>query len=439
MWLQRASLWDTELRRKSDRYEEPVKLTAVDLFAGCGGVSQGFDQAGFETVFVNELHPVAMATFLRNRQATNLSSPINHCFDILSITQKPAEMEALATRLRREHGDIDVVVGGPPCQGYSGIGHRRSFEIDKAEIPSNHLYREMAKFVQAVGPKIFVFENVRGLLNSKWTPDGDSGEIWRDVQRAFNRVRVKRKSKTLQYRIAHSLLLAKDYGVPQNRPRVILIGIRSDVVPTTMPDGIESGLLPAPIKGAPDLIDLLGDLVDPDWVPGGESSRYLTRPLTKVQAQLRRRPDGSLMSKGSVLTEQEYSKHSPEVIAKFKHMIANAGEIPESMKTKKFSQRLLPERWTSKGPSITATSLPDDYVHFSQPRVPTVREWARLQTFPDWYQFEGKRTTGGRRRAGDPDAGNWARDLPKFTQIGNAVPVLLAEQIALHIRKLLNR
>jgi DNA (cytosine-5)-methyltransferase 1 len=419
--------------------EETVKLTAIDLFAGCGGVSQGFDQAGFETVFVNELHPVAMGTFLRNRPDTNLADPKNHCFDILSITQKTAELEALARRIRRNHGDIDVVIGGPPCQGYSGIGHRRSFDIDKEEIPSNHLYREMAKFVQAVAPKVFVFENVRGLLNSKWTSEGESGEIWRDVQRVFRRIRIKRGSRILEYRIASSLLLAKDYGVPQNRPRVIMIGIRSDVEPRTMPAGIEEGMLPAPIKGAPDIVDLLSDLVDPEWVPGGETHKYLVKPLTSVQDQLRRRPDGSLMGKGSGLTEQEYAKHSAQVIAKFEYMIAHNGEIPESMRTKKFAQRLLPERWTEKGPTITATSLPDDYVHFSQPRVPTVREWARLQTFPDWYQFEGKRTTGGRRRAGDPDAGNWTRDLPKFTQIGNAVPVLLAEQIALHIRKILDR
>ena len=416
-----------------------MKLTTIDLFAGCGGVSQGFDQAGFETVFVNELHPIAMATFLKNREGTELANPKNHCFDILSITQNPAELEALSRRLRRNHGDIDVVVGGPPCQGYSGIGHRRSFDLSKEEIPSNHLYREMAKFVQAVGPKVFVFENVRGLLNSRWTPNGESGEIWGDVQKAFQEIQVKRGKKTLQYQIASRLILAKEYGVPQNRPRVILIGIRSDVVPSQMPNGIEGGVFPLPTFGAPDLIDLFSDLIDPNWEPGGETSLYLTEPLTTAQTALRSRPDGTIMSRGSLLTEQEYSRHNANVTAKFSYMIANNGEIPESMKTKKFAQRLLPMNWAEKGPTITATSLPDDYVHFSQPRVPTVREWARLQTFPDWYQFEGKRTTGGRRRAGDPDSGDWTRDLPKFTQIGNAVPVLLAEQIALHLRKILDR
>ena len=98
---------------------------------------------------------------------------------------------------------------------------------------------------------------------------------------------------------------------------------------------------------------------------------------------------------------------------------------------------MLPKIWSEKGPSITATSLPDDFVHFSQARVPTVREWARIQTFPDWYQFSGKRTTGGIRRAGNPRENNFEREVPKYTQIGNAVPVLLGYEISNHIKKIL--
>ena len=94
------------------------------------------------------------------------------------------------------------------------------------------------------------------------------------------------------------------------------------------------------------------------------------------------------------------------------------------MKTKNFSQRVLKAKWGNSTPNITATSLPDDYVHYSQPRnIFTVREWARLQMFPDWYKFCGSRTTGGLRRAGNPQDGNFDRELPKYTQIGNAVPV----------------
>ena len=83
-------------------------------------------------------------------------------------------------------------------------------------------------------------------------------------------------------------------------------------------------------------------------------------------------------------------------------MIQNDGKIPSHLQTKKFAQRLIPKKWGDDGPNITATSLPDDYVHYSQPRILTVREWARLQMFPDWYEFYGKKTTGGSRRAGNP-------------------------------------
>jgi DNA (cytosine-5)-methyltransferase 1 len=120
-------------------------------------------------------------------------------------------------------------------------------------------------------------------------------------------------------------------------------------------------------------------------------------------------------------------------------MIANDSEIPEHMRTKKFAQRVLPRKWPEKGPTITATSMPDDYVHYSQPRILSVREWARLQMFPDWYLFKGPRTTGGRRRAGDPSAGLWERDVPKYTQIGNAVPVELARKVGRHLASLLMR
>jgi DNA (cytosine-5)-methyltransferase 1 len=98
---------------------------------------------------------------------------------------------------------------------------------------------------------------------------------------------------------------------------------------------------------------------------------------------------------------------------------------------------VIPREWGPGGPNITATSLADDYVHFEQPRSLTVREWARLQTFPDWYQFCGPRTTGGLRRAGAPTEGIWDREVPKYTQIGNAVPVKLAHEVGKHFAALL--
>lgn len=413
------------------------KLKSIDLFAGCGGLSLGLEKAGFETVFVNELHPDAMETFLINRPKSKLSNPENHVNDILEITKSSKKLAEFANRIKKEHGEIDLVCGGPPCQGFSGIGHRRTFKLKKEDIPTNHLYREMAKVVKAVAPKLFLFENVRGLLNSKWTPEGTNGEIWNDVRKTFEQITVVVDGKKLRYNIGWDLVFAKDYGVPQNRPRVIMIGIRSDLKFKQNSAEQHKGLLPEKSGTAPDLIDLLGDLIDPRWKPGSSMNVYKKDAVNDTQKKLRTAPDGTYLSKGAKITDHEYSNHSAQIIAKFRYMIKNKSEIPQEMKTKKFSQKVLPKKWGKNGPSITATSMPDDYVHFQQPRVLTVREWARLQTFPDWYEFVGKRTTGGRRRAGDPEAGMWTRDVPKYTQIGNAVPVELARAIGEHLKKLI--
>jgi DNA (cytosine-5)-methyltransferase 1 len=413
--------------------------TLIDLFAGCGGLSLGLEFAGFEPVFVNELNRDAMESYLLNRGhlAHDLRNARRHCFDIKEVTTTKKRSEELASFLRAEHGEIDLVAGGPPCQGYSGIGHRRTFtDLTKSDIPSNHLYRHMARFIEAVQPRAFVFENVRGLLSARWSPDGDKGEIWRDVQKAFSDIGGRGDKRG--YQMGWKLVFAKDYGVPQNRPRVLMVGIRNDIRWSSV-SSLAGGFLPEPKGGAPDLKDLLGDLADPDWRKIGETTRYPFGATSEIQRLMRTRLDGTVARKGDLITEMEYSNHSADVVRKFAYMIKNDGEIPEDMKTKKFAQRLLPEVWGPNGPSITATSLPDDYVHFSLPRVPTVREWARLQLFPDRYQFSGKRTTGGRRRAGDPALGDWSRDVPKYTQIGNAVPIGLAQAVGEHVRTLIDR
>lgn len=413
------------------------KLKSIDLFAGCGGLSLGLEQAGFETVFVNELHPDAMKTFLQNRPKSNLSDPKNHALDIKSLTRNKDSLQSFGKYIAKEHGEIDLVCGGPPCQGYSGIGHRRTFDLNKRQIPTNHLYKDMAKVVTTVAPKMFLFENVRGLLNSRWTKEGERGEIWSDVQKTFKNITVKVDKQELQYKIGFQLVFAKEFGVPQNRPRILMVGLREDINFKFTNKDTSQGLLPEGLGDAPDLKDLLSDLIDPKWRDRKETTVYLKDPTTEIQETLRTMQNGRVMMKGDKLSEQEYSNHSDKVITKFEYMIEHDSEIPESMRTKKFSQKVLPKIWGENGPSITATSLPDDYVHFSQPRVLTVREWARLQMFPDWYQFAGKRTTGGRRRAGDPDAGDWTREVPKYTQIGNAVPVALAKEVGLHFKKIL--
>lgn len=436
----------------------------IDLFAGCGGLSLGFEKAGFTPVFVNELNHDAMATYLLNREHSlgGLGFSENrslHCYDAHDLKGKRLdqlqadltnipELGLSFNQINSVGSDLDIIAGGPPCQGFSGIGHRRSYGVDKKDLPSNRLYVRMAQIIRVLRPRVFLFENVRGLLNSRWEREG-AELIWPDVLAEFRSIKG--------YDVRWSLVHAKDYGVPQNRPRVLLVGIRKDIVEDSNTidlnadenDAVACGFLPKPKSGHwLNLHELLGDLVDPtipDLLANRsgrgelfETKNYPSRPFSRIQKLLRSPPDWWPKGKQIQLTEQEYSRHSPMVLAKFIAMHKNGGVIPEEFKTKKFSQRLLPAEWGHQGPSITATSMPDDYVHYAQPRTLTVREWARLQMFPDWYRFCGKRTTGGIRRAGNPLEGIFDREVPKYTQIGNAVPVGLAELVGQHLRTVID-
>ncbi|GGE57404.1 cytosine-specific methyltransferase [Actibacterium pelagium] len=440
----------------------------VDLFAGCGGLSLGFENSGFTPVFVNELNKDAQATYLANRHhdlggLRFAENPDLRCHDAHELKGKrlgqlksdlanlPEVQFSLERSVNRKNGggsNIDILAGGPPCQGFSNIGLRRSYSVDKKDLPSNQLYARMASIIDVLRPRIFLFENVRGLLNAKWTNAG--GElVFPDVLARFRAIPG--------YEVRWSLVYAKDYGVPQNRPRVLLVGVRKDILEKCNfldysahdEDAVTCGFLPRGQKGAfPHLSDLLSDLVDPrigEFFKNGEYPKGTLKtmeypdsgPITSIQRQLRKKPCW-MKGKRLTLTEQEYSKHSRRVVAKFLAMHASGGEIPDEFKTKKFAQKLLPATWGNGEPTITATSLPDDYVHFAQPRILTVREWARLQLFPDWYLFKGKRTTGGLRRAGNPREGIFDREVPKYTQIGNAVPVGLAEHVGRHFKKVLD-
>lgn len=414
------------------------KFKFVDLFAGCGGLSLGLELAEFEPIFVNELNQSALETYLLNRE---LHFPLLRSKYNLADIKKLVESDGrLLTELIHDlqadydldikSGDLDLLVGGPPCQGFSGLGHRRSYSVNKKQLPSNHLYQDMAFVISMLRPKIFLFENVKGLLTARWSPDGVKGEIWEDVKSTFKFIPG--------YSVHPELVYAKNYGVPQNRPRVLMVGIRSDINFKEDPSKFANGFLPEPSGEYLNIDDLLGDLVDEKYSNGGVTEKYPKAATNDYQRWFRANPfTGEVVSKNSPITEHKYSQHRADIIKKFRHMQANKGAIPLSMKTKKFSQRLLPSKWGPKGPVITATSMPDDYIHFSQPRTLTVREWARLQTFPDWYQFSGIRTTGGIRRAGNPREGIFEREVPKYTQIGNAVPVSLATALGKHFKKIL--
>jgi DNA (cytosine-5)-methyltransferase 1 len=312
----------------------------------------------------------------------------------------------------------------------------------------------MIFLVDKLIPKMFLFENVRGLLSARWYSDSPKGSIWKDIRTEFWNYLGD------SYDMGWHLVRAKDYGVPQNRPRVLLVGIRKDLGWQAKGDSLDEdklllynqehragGLLPEPNGLPPSPEELLSDLVDPKYYPGQkETKEYPQEARTtgkirkkSVQEQLRTPKKGrKVLGEGERVTEHEYSRHSQQIVEKFRYMISHGGRIKDEHKTKKFAQRVLPRVWENGEPTITATSLPDDYVHFSQPRILTVREWARLQMFPDWYEFAGKRTTGGLRRAGNPQEGLHDREVPKYTQIGNAVPVRMAEAVGKHFCSILD-
>ena len=428
-------------------------------------MSLGLENAGFEPVYVNELNPDALETYMVNRQNyQNLQDLMQHfkSHDIKKLVgNKNKNLKALKNKFKGygiDPDQVDLIVGGPPCQGYSGIGHRRLHAVDKLDVPANKLYKDMAKVIDFFKPRIFLFENVKGLHSARWRKDGEKGEIFKDVYKTFKKI--------AGYTVRWDILHAKDYGVPQNRPRIFIVGIRDDVslYPETIllnnsrkyPDAVKARFLPEKQGNRfINLKDLLGDLVDTGYKTGQETDTYPKGAKNIIQKEMRRksRNDETVMKKGSKLFEHKYSNHSEKVREKFQFMQKVDGKRRENFsqkeknlqseydELKKFSQRVLPAEWNGSEPWITVTSLPDDYVHYDkgQPRSLTVREWARIQTFPDWYQFKGKRTTGGIRRAGRPGENIHYRELPKYTQIGNAIPVKLAEAIGEHFLKILKK
>lgn len=396
------------------------------------------EKAGFFPLYVNELNNDALETYLVNREKffPHLRSKY-HSNDIKDVISDKSFFNNLFKNLKNDFNrdfkknSIDLITGGPPCQGFSGMGIRRSYSVEKKQLPSNHLYQDMAFFIHQIRPKIFLFENVEGLIRSKWTKSGEKGEIFKDVLTTFRNIP--------NYNVKYKLIYAKDYGVPQNRPRILIVGIHKDFSNNFLDDdALLAEYLPFPSSDYPDIEEIFSDIIDGDFVYGESTNLYKNDPLNKWQEDIRYNPfTKQTLKKNDPLTDHQYSKHSSKVVEKFTYMIKNNGEIPEHLKTKKFSQRVLPKKWGNKGPTITACSLPDDFVHYSQPRSLTVREWARLQTFPDWYEFRGKRTTGGIRRAGNPRKSIFDREVPKYTQIGNAVPVKLAFEIGKHFIKIL--
>jgi len=380
-------------------------LTTIDLFCGAGGITEGFREAGYGCLYANDCMPEAIATFSHNHPAA-----WSEARDIEDVN--PAQVRK---RLGLKKGGLDVLVGGPPCQGFS-INAPERFLSD----PRNKLFKDYLRFLEEFEPKAFLFENVPGLLSL-----GD-GKVFHQIVREF---------AEHGYHVSEKILFAAHYGVPQERWRLILLGSRfSEIAPpppthyatgranfrggstlTFRLDGADKRrLLPAVTVG-----EAIGDLPRLEMGEGSEIVGYTTEPLSDY-ARMMRNPEGVTFNHfGAKLAKQN--------IERMKHVKPGGSwrDIPhrllprgmqrarKSDHTKRYGRLrndgLAGTIMTKCDPHWGAVFLPD------QERSLTVREAARFQSFPDTYQFLGPRVS-------------------QYEQVGNAVPVLMAKAIALQIR-----
>ncbi|PCH75714.1 MAG: DNA (cytosine-5-)-methyltransferase [Flavobacteriaceae bacterium] len=350
------------------------KLTAIDLFSGCGGFSYGFQQAGFHVLLGVDNTDIALKTFAKNHDN---SKTLN-----LDLHQDEAIDEIVKSTKGKT---IDVIIGGPPCQGFSLTGKRN--ENDER----NTLFNAMFRLAKRVNPKAIIIENVPGLLRLY---DG----------KAKNE--IIRLCKEYGYTCNPKLLFAPDYGVPQIRKRVFFVALREDLGTFEFPDKI---LTKDNYIGCKAAID---DLPNLEFDLGGEELKYNKKPLSDYQKMMR--------NGNKVIFNHVGTKHTD-------HVIDVISQVPEGGNHKDLppgvgDSRKFNEAWTryhSERPSKTIDTGHRNHFHYKWNRVPTVRENARLQSFPDDFVFLGNKTEQNR-------------------QVGNAVPPLLGKVLAEQLKKYLN-
>lgn len=409
----------------------PTKNTYIDLFAGCGGLSLGLNQSGWKGLFAIEKSPYAFKTLKHN-----LIDNLNHFDwpDWLEITQHDIDevLKSKHIELKRLRGIVDLVAGGPPCQGFSSAGRRE--ESDHR----NELICSYINFIRLVQPKIIFFENVKG-FTQRFEKNRSKGIKYSEfVQKA-----LRRSGKDFKgYEVYGELIDFSEFGIPQKRTRFILVGIRKDIFEIThfipsrffelLKNNREPFLVNKGLGLTQNLQDAISDLLRKNGtVDCPDSIGFLASYYSKVQSpfQILMR---SKVSSNSIPDSHRFANHGKETISLFQTLISKApkgkkinGKEREKFQIKKRGIVLLdPEK-----PAPTLTSHPDDYIHYCEPRILSVREYARIQTFPDWFEFKEKYTTGGKLRI---------MEVPRYTQVGNAIPPLFGEQAGLALKQILN-
>lgn len=395
------------------------ELHFVDVFAGCGGLSLGLKRAGWKGLFAIEKDSYAFDTLTTNFPTGNETCSYDWPE---SIEKKAWDIQDILLNRRQAlmdlAGTIDLLAGGPPCQGFSQAGKRR------LDDPRNMLLEGYLELVEILRPQLILVENVRGFTSDFKMPTRS--------QKTNFAVELERRLSA-DYDTKSMVIRACDFGVPQIRPRFFLIGaqknagvgakIESSV--DTLESNVCGFLSERSLPRWPNSSDAISDLelARNGTFPSEESKGFeaiaYNSPLTCYQNVMRTGHVGQP-------SDTRLARHRTEIRKRFASIIQDCkkdnrlGVTISSTMRKKYNLKKKAIRVLDPLlPAPTITSLPDDLLHYSEPRILTVREIARLQSFPDWFRFKGSYTTGGHRRR---------KEVPRYTQVANAVPPLIAEQ-----------
>jgi DNA (cytosine-5)-methyltransferase 1 len=364
----------------------------IDVFSGAGGLAEGLLAAGLDIAVAIEKHPHPALTCAFNHPNTTVI-----CDDIASL-----DMATLAKFVRKRTGDseVDVVAGGPPCQGFSPAGLRNP------DDPRNLLFKEFVRVVEHFEPRMFLFENVPGFVNL-YKGKAIKAVIKRFRSLGYKMHGISEESPNVFDEL--SLIQAMDFGVPQRRKRFVLIGWRDGELAKEFE--FPSPTHGSQARGKTPRIGTKQALSDLEFLTSGhESHIYIDRARSEYQKSRR--------ENGEILFNHLATKHRPATVQMYRRLRQGATirSIPQEHRSGKQTMARLTEAECSKA----VLALPDDFVHYRRHRIPTVREMARLQSFDDDFVFFGKRTTSDLNRR---------VDVPQYTQVGNAVPPLMARAL----------
>jgi len=394
-------------------------LTYIDLFSGCGGLALGLHKAGWQGLFAVEKSADAFKTLQYNQIDKNQYfkwpewlERKNH--DINEVIKNHKN------HLIKLQGKIQLIAGGPPCQGFSMAG-RRNESDDRNKLIDSYI-----NFVELVQPEILFFENVKGFTIG-FKKGNKRGEAYSTY--------VVEKLEKLGYDIKGEIVDFSKFGVPQKRQRYILVGRKKGEAQDFFNEIIANKKEFLQKKGLLEetsLSDAISDLLRANGtVDSPDTKSFQAGVYNKVKSPYQKimRDDKKLTNK--VADSHRFAKHKKETIEKFSYILKNAQankNISQSIKEKYNMKKRTTVPLCKDSCTPTLTTLPDDYIHYCEPRILTVREYARIQSFPDSYEFKAGYTTGGERRK---------KDVPRYTQIGNAIPPLFSEQAGLVLRNFL--